>query len=400
MNHSTLLNEGSSNGGIYIDYGPKGSIVKDKSGYHHKFIPPDEDDSSVARVLELFQSEVDDFFDKLSRAEDRLPEQLSITFHFRVRENWGFLTNSHLTDFLYSLCESRFICVILHFDSPPASWKLVLSPFVSALAKPMQTRMLNISLSGAFSKSPQEEMEFLFTHNFNLRHVGQSIQNVAKDQDVLFHFADFGFRIPIIWYIDSSNIEHIGKRVIEDCLYYNYNSGFGLPSIQTSPFFSPDNLCGLPPYSDYVGLLADVYKNYPYYDDVLLPVNHIANLCTNNGYSRYHNCTRNISLLVDSSQGLSLFGHSPFLATRWLSWESFGALAKGDMFLRLIQDYSHYQDNCRAEKCNECKWKHVCGGEFAGNEYNIDPSIDYCRLLDFFFRVFVWQHVQVELALK
>lgn len=395
MSHLSFIDTVVKNDGICIDYGSKGTVVKDKSGYHQRLFAPHANDDLVTEELKSFYTDVNDYFDKLSKAEDRLPEQFGITIHLKVEDVWNFLDDSALIAFLSALSENRFVNLILHFQEPPASWKANLKKFVSNLSKRLQSGLLRLTLSGTFVKSSVEELEFLIDRHINLQHVGRNLNEVSIDQSTIFHFADFGFRIPIIWYVDTNNINLINKDVIGDCMACNYNSGFGLPSIQLSPFFKLKSADNLPLYTDYVSLLSDVYKNLSHYDDVLQPLNLIADTCTKNGYSRFNDCTRNISLLIDADRELSFFGHSPFLSVTWLNWDGLRDIPTDGIFSHLVENFSSLQKRCQADRCKTCKWKHVCGGEFTEDKFSLDNHTDYCRLLDFFFRVFIWQSVQV-----
>jgi hypothetical protein len=398
LNLSSIAKIVDKNEDIFIDYHQKGILIWEKSGYHKKHLPPEVSEVLAQQEIDAFYNDVDKYFNELSNAPDRLPEQLHITVYIKIDDTQTIFSNNILYSFLKKMSEKQIVQTIFCFQKPSLDWKFALTSFFSNLSERIQSGTLHITLCGTFRKTSIEDMEFLLEHNVRLQHVIQNSKDFAFDRDVLFHHADFGFRIPAIWYVHADNIDDISFERIDDTMFSNYNSGFGVPLVSNNIFYQTSNF-SLPDASQYLKLLSDIYKKYPYYDDVLFPLSSMAILCYSNGYSRFLNITRNIQLLIDNDEDISFLGHTPFWSVHWLSWKELNSIHE-DVFTKMLCDYAELQKRCRLKKCQQCQWKYICGGEYSMTPNKIEPLNIICRQHDFFFKIFLWQRHQVITQLQ
>jgi hypothetical protein len=166
----------------------------------------------------------------------------------------------------------------------------------------------------------------------------------------------------IEWYVHAGNLTEFEER-IPDLLLESFSSGFSLPLVSANPYyqFAP-GFPALPEASQYCQLLVRNYKQYPYYDDVLSPLNGLALLIKEGGWQYDLNVPTAVQAVVDAEGRVGLYRQSPALALPWTSVSELAAVPLAEMrgrFLQFVADDWQWDKN---PYCRGCHWRHVCGG--------------------------------------
>ncbi|GHT14515.1 hypothetical protein FACS1894170_11580 [Planctomycetales bacterium] len=243
----------------------------------------------------------------------------------------NLLASSDETKFLFDSIlpdtETANVTLRFQFTAPPESWETLLQSFVEKTAELLKQKSLQIVLSGQFQPITENDRAFFSMHDIQLEFVhdivAESFGFSEKTRFVVSQLADFGFRVPFVWYVNDLTVHRI-LPLIDEAMTLNYYSGFSLPMFQyrldsscSSCFLSREN---------YLTLLADVYAKYPYYDDRLFPLNEIflrysqpnrKNLMTHQVYARR---SRSPVLFAEADCRLHNFFMQLFV---WQRWEFF-----------------------------------------------------------------------------
>src|SRR5665213_2254809 len=227
---------------------------------------------------------------------------------------------------------------------------------------------VGIQLVAPFGEYREAEMESLFNLGVRLKYVSGWIQGCSVDQipaidtGVLRNLSEFGFRVPIEWYVHENNIQ-IFETKIQNLLIANFSAGFSLPLISQNPYyrFEPD-FPNLPDALAYCQLLLQTYKEYPYYDDVFHPLNVLALLVKEGGWVPRLNIPAAINFILDETGHIGVFRQSPALNHRWSSISEMAATPLDELRNRFLQFASDAWKWENVPYCRECCWRHICGG--------------------------------------
>jgi hypothetical protein len=194
------------------------------------------------------------------------PPQTFVDFDITVLENPSQI--SSLLKTVQDVTCGSGLTFRIHFQSSPANWNELLDSFSE-----QQSGLIGSTchLYGHFANMSEQDMTFLADKHFSLFFVPASIGISEQIRSDVHRLAEFGFRVPFVWYADADNITVI-PDIIDDAMSVNINAGFAVPLAQES-FFCRDHRS--PQRKEYINLLTTLYKRYPCYDDVFYPFNHI-----------------------------------------------------------------------------------------------------------------------------
>jgi hypothetical protein len=254
------------NGYLY-DYEDKGILLLDSTGYHlyelTSCIASKPTNDQLDAIKDFFNNQ-STIYTQTNIQEQKLNQIFFRDDIFKQKDPFAFFLSSIL-----ELLKSSSVQLILKFDEPPQSWIDMLKPLTDFFKSVSENTILCI-LSGQFSRVSEQEKDFLYQNGFHLEFTHLLVGNgkIISNElcNVISDFAEYGFRIPIAFYVNATNVNLI-RGVIDRFLQANYNSGFLLPLLR--------NPNVLPSRNDYLSLLTDVYNEYPYYDDIMYPLNEI-----------------------------------------------------------------------------------------------------------------------------
>lgn len=133
-------------------------------------------------------------------------------------------------------------------------------------------------LSGPFCEITNQQKRFIIQNNIQLEYVhslAEENYNFSNEtRSTISQIAGMGFRLPIVWYINNTNIDHV-VEIIDEAMFLNYNSGFSLPLNRYNILSHKSINDKLPIYEKYLKLLSDVYIDVRFYDDMIFPLNRI-----------------------------------------------------------------------------------------------------------------------------
>lgn len=219
------------------------------------------------------------------------------------------------------------------------------------------------------------------------------------DPDVVSDLAEFGIRVPVVWYVHDGNIDAIAD-LLEAALVANYESGIALPLACESIYHRAESDAPVlaDRGDDYLRLLHRAYRDFPHADDQLEPIAELAQVAL---ALKYNGRLRGlpIHLLADRS-GLKVFRQIPALGRPWLDWDEVDATessefrAELDAFCqREFIENSHWQ-------CDGCQWRSLCGGSDVTDSSNLDNyravQEAICQYRQVFLEAFLWQRLKID----
>jgi hypothetical protein len=225
-----------------------------------------------------------------------------------------------------------------------------------------------LTLVAPFGEYREAEMEALFNLGVRLKYTSGWIQGCSANQipaidaDVLRNLSEFGFRVPIDWYVHENNIQTFEAK-IQNLLIANFSAGFSLPLVSQNPYyrFEP-GFPNLPDALAYCQLLMQTYKEYPYYDDVFYPLNVLAMLVKEGGWIPRLNIPTAINFILDEKGHIGIFRQSPALSHSWSNISEMAATPLDELRNRFLQFSNDAWKWENIPFCRECCWRHVCGG--------------------------------------
>jgi hypothetical protein len=313
----------SENNGSLYNYNQEGFLVLDCTGRYIKWIPPLDSNNTTDDVIQQLQF----FFSSEIHANRNISNErisfekitcLDVDLYVcaDLNQQTNFLTE------LENILIDKSIILRFHFNAGCDDCVKYLSPIVKTFHDLINKSHLTLQLHGFFESIKGYSMEFLFNNHIQLYHVDNDLEFSSFSQNAVKDLAEFGFRVPIVWYVSSQNIDSIITR-IDESMAINYNSGFSLPLASESLFNDrPKN----PSQSKYLKLLTEVYKKYPFYDDVLYPLNFthwnslVGRPCDQSSFYRWNYESKKISIapLQVVSDQVKLFFFRLFLWQRWI----------------------------------------------------------------------------------
>ena len=318
-------------------------------------------------------AQVDSILSKSWDSDQQPPVKLSIHLpHEAIALDGVCRALVALAEFLGPIARSQ---IIIHLDQPSTDWSAIRSLAKSlreSLSRPKEVSILLIAPFGEFHET---EMEALFDLGVRIRFAAGWIKGCPPDQvppintGVLRSFSELGFRTPIEWYVHKGNIQAFEEQ-IPNLLVTNYSSGFSLPLISRNPYYKfGTGFPSLPDALEYCQLLTRSYKQYPYYDDVLSPLDDLALLIKEGGWHSKLNIPVSVHLVLDAEGRIGLYKQSAALALAWTTVSEVIATSVEtlrDHFLQLTGDAWRWE---KIPYCCECCWRYACGG--------LDPSLDH-----------------------
>ena len=291
-----------------------------------------------------------------------------------------------------SLKASASVQIVVHFAAPPAKWDSVLAALKLLRESLRLPNGEAIQVIGPFAAAGEPEMESLYGLGVAITFAAGWVSGGNYDQcgdldtDALRAFSRFGFRTPIVWYVHEHNISRIEEQLPET-LARNYYSGFALPLVSCSPFYRfGEGYPSLPNAVEYCRFLARCYTQYPYYDDVLSPLNDLAMLIRYGGWHSQFNVPATMQILVGADGRVGLYSQTPALAIPWTNLsEVVNSPSESlcDDFLHIAAEAWQLQKNVH---CRDCQWRYICGGVDTPSESGrgtmtvMDAMCEYRRL--------------------
>ena len=172
----------------------------------------------------------------------------------------------------------------------------------------------------------------------------------------------FGFYVPIVWYVHAGNVDKMRESLLRS-LARNYNAGFALPLISSSPFYEfSESQPALPSADDYATLLRDAYLTYPYYDLAFSPMREIAEAATNGNWDTQASVSARCQVLISRGAAAAVFHHVPALARKWLNLDEINRLSADTICASLLDFRRRELAVALNPYCGGCRWRYVCGG--------------------------------------
>jgi hypothetical protein len=255
-----------------FDYQTNGFLIFDVSGKHIFHIPQNIMEKHI-RELAVFLKEKAEQETSNHHVPAKKLLFLDTTFSLFESEN----NLQQFTNILQAELENSSIHLKIHFLAPPDHWQQQTETLFRKLQKNiLEDKNLQVIFSGTFGEITNSDKQFLFDNHIHLEYVHELNEECvfsSETKDVIKDIAEFGFQVPFVWYVNQSNLSQIPK-IIDEAMFINYNSGFMLPTVDEQKELlvcSSEHLS--PTYEKYLTFLSQIYKKYPYYDDMLYPLN-------------------------------------------------------------------------------------------------------------------------------
>jgi len=270
-----------------------------------------------------------------------------------------------LVKFLQTNVNAR---IIIYASQPLVDYAPVLSLTKSLRENLNLPKEVGIRLVAPFGEYRETEMEAFFNLGVRLKYASGWVNGGSKDQiaavdaGVLRKLSEFGFRVPIEWYVHENSMQ-LFEAQIQNLLITNFSAGFSLPLVSQNPYyrFEPD-FPNLPEAVAYCQFLARNYKEYPHFDDVFYPLNILALLIKQGGWSSILNLPSVLNFSLDERGQISVFRQSPTLGHRWASISEVLATSLEELRDQYLQFASVAWKWREIPYCEPCCWRHVCGG--------------------------------------
>jgi hypothetical protein len=319
----------------------------------------DSDNGEIVNEVESFLSKASD-----SNSNQQSPIKLSIHL---VHETVGLEGTARALAALVKFLETNVSArITIHSNQSVFDYAPILL-LAKSLRETFQ-KEVGIQLVAPFGEYREPEMEALFNLGVRVKYASGWIQGCSADQipsidaGVLRSLSEFGFRVPIEWYVHENNIQAFEAK-IQNLLIANFSAGFSLPLVSQNPYyrFEPD-FPSLPDALAYCQLLMQTYKEYPYYDDVFHPLNVLALLIKEGGWVSRLNIPAVLHFILDETGHIGIFRQSPALNHRWSSISEMAATPLDELRNRFLQFASDAWKWENVPYCRECCWRHICGG--------------------------------------
>lgn len=313
-------------------------------------------------------SEVESFLLNAGDSNSNRQSPIKLSIHL-VHEAVGLEDTARALAALVKFLETNVSArIIIHSNQSVFDYAPILSLAKSLRGNSSFPKEVGIQLVAPFGEYREAEMESLFNLGVRLKYASGWIQGCPADQipaidaGVLRSLSEFGFRVPIEWYVHENNLQ-VFEAKIQNLLIANFSAGFSLPLVSQNPYyrFEPD-FPNLPDALAYCQLLMQTYKEYPYYDDVFHPLNVLALLVKEGGWVPRLNIPAMIHFILDEKGDIGIFRQSPALKHRWSSISEMAATPLDELRNRFLQFASDAWKWENVPYCRECCWRHICGG--------------------------------------
>lgn len=189
--------------------------------------------------------------------------------------------------------------------------------------------------------------------------------------EVVREISEFGYRLPVLWYVHEQNVNHI-PELISESLQANYDSGFKLSMVSSNPYYNFDPLDPPVPISDaYCDLLIQCFENYRQYDGILEPYAELLEVVLRGGWHSSLNTPPMINLLLRPNVPIGLHLHIPHRAVSWLELSEIKDMSCDAILNNLVKHYQTMFDLRENTFCQRCSWRYVCGGIDANTDQSL-----------------------------
>jgi hypothetical protein len=295
--------------------------------------------------------------------------------------------------------------VVVHFGHAPSDW----GPVLDWSARFRETAFTGkekawIELLGPFGYMEDDTKRELHRLALQIAYApdwqnAESTADSPWDPDVVSDLAEFGIRVPIVWYVHDGNIDAIAD-LLEASLVANYESGIALPLACESIYHRAESDAPVlaDRSDDYLRLLHRAYRDFPHADDQLAPIAELAQVALR---QKYNGRPRGLPVqLLAERSGLKVFRQIPALGRPWMNWDQVDATepsefrAKLDAFCeKEFIENAHWQ-------CDGCQWRGLCGGSDVTDSSNLDNyravQEAICQYRQVFLEAFLWQRLKIE----
>lgn len=259
--------------------------------------------------------------------------------------------------------------LIFDFSFPPRDW-LFFGRWVYRLLREERDLYGEIHLRGPFPvlsddlKDAFQNLRIRLSYTAGWQPGSQTPSAEIAEPDALRDLALYGFRIPIHFYAHAGNLSDAAK-VVESGLRLNEHSGFAVPAIFHHPQFQPGRSPLPPTATAYAELLACLYHEFPFYDDVFQPVAELAGLMREGGWNAEYIVPSIVRLTLRPDQGIMIFRQVPAHAVLWVPHVDLHALSVDDIAPALLGFHRQHFSWSHHAFCGQCQWRFVCGGSDA-----------------------------------
>ena len=398
LNWESLRSLAKSQNGMVLDYGNQGFILLNSSGKKLQHLPLDGSFTShelMARAKEFFGESTKGGQPSQKKGEriprDNISFSLHLSFDILGKENCVCVIEQLCT----ALSNDHFVNIVFWCSCPPSLLEKQLDLFVSKIR---EISNVTVTLVGQFNKVSDTDKEFLFFNKVRLLYSVFRPTSELYDFSGLNDLCEFGFRVPALLFVSKENVLAIDKW-IDYWMELNFNSGFALPLIVDAPCFFRDNTLprNLPSAESYISLLADVFKKYPSYDDILYPLTSFASRSYRGNWSERFSLPRHVQMFARSDHGLFLCNQNFLQQKLWKTWDQCTLTKSGDVLDDLLKYCVNTFDIFTHNVCRLCEWKKLCGGQFQPTLERDDQEKQAftCEVARFFLRSFLWQRCMV-----
>lgn len=200
--------------------------------------------------------------------------------------------------------------------------------------------------------------------------------------DDLRYCCRHGLRVPVVYYVKDGAAAGI-NGVVADVNQAAQYSGFGLRPIQCHPNYDVERMGELVSPEEFVGLVSDVYVEFPYYDDVLEPVCHASEIMDPRNPLK-----RAINVIVNGDGNAYLYRTHPRRGIQLLP-----RVGLDQVTVEQLRDEIGRVSGAMtsaAKACSPCGWACLCPGTEG------DPQGDAC----YETACNIWQHLLTLVSLE
>ena len=173
--------------------------------------------------------------------------------------------------------QSRNVIVRFQYRVVPGTWTKQFQSTQKLCADSIMENSIKIVLSGPLQPFTDDDRTFISEWFIQLEYVhdllAESFRFSEQTQYAVSQIAGLGFRLPFVWYVDNHVVDNL-LSVMDEAMSLNYHSGFSVPTYYYNMFENNVNAHSLSAIN-YLRMLTTVYKQYPFYDDLLFPLNDI-----------------------------------------------------------------------------------------------------------------------------
>ncbi|MEM7307905.1 MAG: hypothetical protein AAF682_14595 [Planctomycetota bacterium] len=226
---------------------------------------------------------------------------------------------------------------------------------------------------------PEEAAAVLAEHRLALRHACRNARDIndARCEDLL-RATRFGLRIPVVFYADPTFLAGRTPLVARAVQASQY-SGVAL----RAPWEHADFRDGDATVSteELLEALTSIYREFPYYDDVLEPITEMARRVDPSDPAK-----RRIHVRIDRDGVVSTYRKVPAAGQAVATLTELETLAPEELRRRVLANGSDIA--AADERCHGCEWRHVCRGMDASAPQHFEST---CATWQLGLELLVWE---------